>query len=431
MARTINNFLEIVGNHGQEEFIAWQIDPGTTNWDWPVPTRPVTYPPANSDGVATRQYGDGEWFQITHFGNRVDGGGALDAGNGYIIEYRFSGQPSSSTGATDDPPLQVFDDNDNIIFSIEIVPETYPTDGPCILKDSTGTTIASFDGLFGASTAATNNFMVAIYYEYSASGAIVIYKDGVELANETGADLGGGSSHPEYYQFATVRVDNFGSCYWGPEMVMMSGCADIDDRLSADGSATWIVGFSQSNNGTATPDYPGYTDPFDEGTGLGFAMQLLARVQPPSDAAFPRTLSIKAAYTTAGAGADTCNFDPKVDWPGASDTILAAKATIVAKRSGGGGTAQHILFGNSTDGVTQGPDIDITTAEMTYSMVTQDPTIMPAYDEDMVIGFQSTGAQDFDVYAMAAAVLYIPGGSPSPPPLLSLPYKAMRHMIIR
>ena len=415
MARIINNYLQNIGD-GTIQMEAIAHDTATN----------IAYFRGQDYGFYLRDDGDVvEFAEITHFGNTEQVGTAADGGNGYILEFKYTGTASYNVPAR--TLLIAYDDGGDEIFSLQMPAQTIPPTGDIELWDSTNINVANAItvGAFGSSSIqVTATF--AIYFEYSSSGAIVITKDGVEVCNETGVDLGGASTGPHKYHFETIGGRSDESINFGPFMVMLSGCTSVSDRLSGDGTALPVTGYAQSSNPTATPNFSPAIDPFDEGSGIGYAMQL-------TDGAFNDLALKRAVYLTSGAGADKCDSAPKVDWPGATDTILAAKYTVFGYRGGGGGTSQHILYGNAVDGYTQSLDLNITSAMLCQSITTEDTGIMPEYDEDPVIGFQTIGAQDWDVHAMAMSVLYLPGGdaSPAPPPLLSLPGKAMRHMIIR
>ncbi|KKL58930.1 hypothetical protein LCGC14_2220410, partial [marine sediment metagenome] len=134
------------------------------------------------------------------------------------------------------------------------------------------------------------------------------------------------------------------------------------------------------------------------------------------------------AYTSAGAGSvdtDAANGSPegpKNDARIDGDTnIKGMKGISNMRRSGGGGSIHSILMGNDVDGTTTFPDIDPTTAFKNYFVVTESAGVVPLSTEYCSIGFQTTGAQDYECQEQWAMLLHVPsvGGDVTVPAALA------------
>ncbi len=136
-------------------------------------------------------------------------------------------------------------------------------------------------------------------------------------------------------------------------------------------------------------------------------------------------------YTNTGAGAvntDATNGfpegpknDARID---GDSNIKAMKVISNMQRSGGGGSQHFMLFGNDADGTLRSNDIAPTASFDNYEYMSELATVVPLSSEYCQIGFETTGAQDYECQEQWGMLLHVP----DPPtdvidvPLVMAPY---------
>lgn len=266
-----------------------------------------------------------------------------------------------------------------------------------------------------------NTYYFEVFFErLSSNSNVQVFKDGelIKSFTHTGDDLTGQTIDKMEWRTGNTGsgVDTIDNMY------LMTGATSASQRLGECAVVT-----ERSNISTATPDTG---DVLDSGT-WGSANTI------------PFSASIEATYSADTVGGSViCNDIGTNGVSGGSaifiqdigGTPLAVKGAWSMSRSGGGSTAHYGLLGNSGDGTTRSEDFSATTGRARYYMFSEAATIVPnGTSEYLQIGMEIVGKQDFYCYGMVAQCLVqLPDtAQPSPPPLLSLPARAMRHMIIR
>jgi hypothetical protein len=113
--------------------------------------------------------------------------------------------------------------------------------------------------------------------------------------------------------------------------------------------------------------------------------------------------------------------------------IVAMKGAWRMSRSGGGGTTQYGLLGNTGTAIGTGdrtPDLNIDTSPANYFMIKE--TNLPLSTEELRIGFEKDGGgQDLVCQDMLAQILYVPEDIPpaAPPPFN--PIRTYQHLLVR
>ncbi len=182
----------------------------------------------------------------------------------------------------------------------------------------------------------------------------------------------------------------------------------FDDIYTASGltAASELLGPSEvipyrSNKASATPD--------DGGADLDIGQWVDVQTIPFSG-------SIGAEYTaSSAAGAvDTDDVGGSAGTGGpATDNnitgpINGVKAICRMERGGGGASAHFILLGNDGDGTTRSADLNPSNQPANFFFVSEAATIVPTASEVLRIGFETTGAQDFECYDMLGQILHTP-----------------------
>ncbi len=305
-------------------------------------------------------------------------GQVADAGNDYIIGFgiRFTDKTPASPG-------------DFIILSdgsgANHVRLRLEADGDFALIDANNSVIRTITDPF-----TENSYhYIEVYWQRSGTGTIEAFIDDSSQGSDTSQDLLSGTADFTIVDIAGAGLAN----YRLDDIYIMSGCTSSADRL---GPAE-VFAYT-SAKASATPD--------DGGDNLN--------VGNWGDADVPFAVSVQIEYTDTGAGAvdsDATNGDPEgpLNDSRITGTVNAIKGVWRLERAGGGASDHYGLLGNNVDGTTRSVDLDPASGTPgNFYFVSESADIVPTTGQYCRIGIETTGAQDFECYGMAAMILHIP-----------------------
>jgi hypothetical protein len=326
--------------------------------------------PFESVSDAGNDYIFGFWFYKTSGATaRVS---CADSGGGSCIEVRQSSSTSS---------LTVLDANGSTI-------------------DTTSNSVSDSEWHF-----------MEVYWQLSATGSYEVFIDGVSITSGSGEDFDNATS-----TFNQMTFNYIGQAIYYDDMYIMSGCASAADRLGG----CEVLQYSNKIAGN-TPDVG------DTLTSGFFYNTQEIQFNDSNLATYDGALA-GAIYMDATTGGSI--YGPNGDTRITGD-ILATKAIMRMSRGNGGGTDHFILLGNDTDGTTRSVDLDPGTSPANYFMASQNVNIVPTSSEYSSIGFEATGAQDFECYDMLATILHVPAVATGVAQVLRNPLKPFMHLLMR
>lgn len=262
-------------------------------------------------------------------------------------------------------------------------------DGDLAIIDANNSVIRTINDPF------TDNvyFFLELYWQRSASAAVELFIDGVSQGTDSAQDLLNGTA-----QFTSL--DLFAAPPGSTAMddiYVISGAAGSSDRLGGTDPFFEVFGY-QSDKASAVPD--------DGGDNLQVGQWLDCGV-------VPFVTSSVAEYTSANAGAvDTDGTNGNPEGPLNDSRITGSIACIqgvwLMERSGGGGSLHFGLLGNNVDGATRSADFDPPQNNTGFFFLSESASIVPETDEYCRIGFETTGAQDFECFGQMAMLAHIP-----------------------
>ncbi len=239
-----------------------------------------------------------------------------------------------------------------------------------------------------------------LYWQRSGTGTVELFIDGTSQGSDASQDLLSGTA-----AFTSCDFAGAGPGIWGTDdFYCISGATASSDRLSnTTGAAPFFEVFGyQSDKASATPD--------DGGANLQVGQWVDCGV-------VPFVTSTVAEYTSSNAGAvdsDATNGNPEgpLNDSRITGTIACIQGVWLMDRSGGGGSNHFGLLGNDTDGTTQSADFDPPASPPTgFFFLSESATIVPETTEYCRIGFETSGAQDFECYGQMAMLAHIPAAA--------------------
>ena len=312
----------------------------------------------------------------------VSGGGSQ--GSWFIVG--FAVRLADKTPASEQVLLATYDGDDAASFELRL-----QTNGDIWLYDANGAKQGDTVDPF------TENIWhyFEIAWEQLNQGDFDLYIDGNSKISVGNKDLAATGLMTEgYYRLSGVGGDQ----YWD-DIYCYSGAAGVGDFL---GDAE--VYKYQSTKASDTPDNGSV---LDAGTWDKAGETPLAAT------------ATNPEYENTGAGSVDSNAangfpegpknDARID---GDSNIKGMKGISNMKRSGGGGTAHYILMGNDVDGTTRSPDIDPTTAFVSYFFISELGSIVPTTAQYCSIGFEMTNAQDYECQEQWAMLLHVPSVGP-------------------
>ncbi len=309
------------------------------------------------------------------------------AGTGYVFGFAFRATDHTPASAT--TMVIIGDSTDANVLELAL-----QTDGTIDLIDNTGTT-ALTDVLEDDTW-----HYIEIFWNHVDSGTWQVFIDTVSVGTASTRDMSGGGTLDLFRLQGTAT----GTFYFDDVYILSD--AVVGDRLG-----DCEVFKYQSAKASAVPD-----DDFPASGSAGDTLNLgtwdQAGITPMEDA------GVAAEYTDAGAGAvysDGTNGspegpanDPRID---GDSNIRAIKAVVNMKRSGGGGSDHFILLGNSggvSGDIIRSGDLGPSQSFVFYYLISESSTVVPTSSEYCAIGFETTGAQDFECQEMWAMLLHVP-----------------------
>lgn len=306
-------------------------------------------------------------------------------GSGFIIGF---GIFVDALGAVGDEVLLQISEAGGIILQLIFDDNV---DGQVNLKNSINVEVDQFTGVLIAG----QWVYIELFFEQLDSGNYEFFVDGVSKGSGT-SDFSRGGAIDSCF-FGRVNPSAGDHTYYD-DVYVLTGATAASDRL---GGTLGVEVFKyQSVKASITPD--------DGGANLGVGQWGDAGETPLNEA-------LVAVYQTTGAGAvdsNTANGSPEGPLNDAridGDANIKGMIGIWRMKRGGGGASDHFgLLGNDVDGTTPSADFAPTNQFATFFFLSELATIVPLSTEFCRIGFETTGAQDFNCAEMWAMLLHVP-----------------------
>jgi hypothetical protein len=316
--------------------------------------------------------------------------GAADAGNNYILTFWF--YPVDITAAS----RAILRCEEGLTNILEL---GYTTAGALEVVDANSDSV----GIGGSLNEGAWN-RIDLYWEHSAIGVLDVILNEVSVISSASEDFTAGGTFDNY------GFRNIPEVAYIDDVICMSGATAASDRLSD----AEVFGFQNAKGASATPD-------------AGLSGSAGGNLNTGTWDKVAQTPLVNSAgnlgiYTSAGRGTvDSAQLDAGGDIDGDSN-IKAIKGIWNAKRGTGGGASHYAGLGDSGDGNSPAvtADLGLTTVYVNHFVLRE--TDLPAANQKIRQGFETTGAQDFDCGDMWAMILHVPSvGAANPKGPLGMP----------
>ena len=334
-----------------------------------------------------------------------------NAGNDHVFGFgvRFA---NSTIPAANNTFFRVLDSANNVLISFQSVVSS----GNLAVRDAAGTVLVNLSAPF---TADTWHYIEMYFQNVGSSASWELFIDGVSKGSDTVNDFLDSGTLEDVNFASTSTVTNatyFDDLYW------LSGATAATDRLGGASITEMpqVFGYQSGKTSTA-PDFDSSGVVGGDSLENGALQWTLTGERPWSDTNPPgyNAAALRngcVAFNDTNSGGDSPG--PSSGSDVVTGTIKASKFIGRFKRSGGGGTDQHLIYG-SFDGTGNADvagsginDLNLTTSFVNYFFLTESTTITPSATDDFVMGIEkSSGSQDFDIAEMQAMLLHIPATS--------------------
>ena len=371
MALTVNNFTGFE-TQGAEESVAVQNSPAY-----------LTSDPAPGGSVAYLSLDASDAYDLPWVAD-----GVTDAGNDYVVGFKI--KATDKTANSVPTFLDIVDSAGGSILRLRM-----SLSGNVVIHDANGSIIQTISDPLSQ----TDYQLWELYFQHSDPGTVELFIDGVSKGEQTSQDLTDGNS---LNSSAVLRFDtptDTLSALLFDDAYILSGASSASDRLGG----CEIFAYQAGNTGTTPDRQVGGTG----GTTLDAGTWDKAGETPGASTA------TNPEYVNAGDGAVDCDDITGRKGPsGQSEidgdsNIKAIKGIWTMQRSGGGGTDHFGLLGNTGDHVFRSADLDPTQSFANYFFLSEG-TPVPLSTEFCSVGFETTGAQDFECQEMWAMLLHVP-----------------------